>query len=210
MASRHPLFARIYPRVAELGERRGGAAHRCKLLAGLRGRIVEVGAGSGANFEHYPTSVSGVLAVEPEPYLRERAQLAAARASVPISVEDGGAEHLPGGAQSFDAGVVALVLCTVPDQQRALAELHRVIRPDGELRFFEHVISESAWEARFQRLADGTLWPHLAGGCHLARDTGAAIEQAGFQIERVEHFRFSPTALLPADPHVLGMARRRA
>jgi SAM-dependent methyltransferase len=145
----------------------------------LHGRIVEVGAGSGSNFEHYPTSVDEVLAVEPERYLRERAKLAAATASVRVSVEDGGAECLPGAAESFDAGVVALVLCTVPDQQRALAELYRVIRPGGELRFYEHVISESAWEARFQRLADGTFWPHLAGGCHLARDTGAAIEQAG-------------------------------
>jgi ubiquinone/menaquinone biosynthesis C-methylase UbiE len=205
----HPLFARIYARVAELGERRGGAAHRRKLLMGLRGRVVEVGAGSGANFKHYPSSVSGVIAVEPEPYLRERAQIAASRAPVPVSVEDGDADRLPGEAESFDAGVIALVLCTVPDQQRALAELHRVIRPGGELRFYEHVISESGWEARFQRLADATLWPHLAGGCHLARDTGAAIEQAGFQIETFERFRFSPAAFLPADPHVLGVARRR-
>jgi ubiquinone/menaquinone biosynthesis C-methylase UbiE len=206
----HPLFARIYARVAEMGERRGDATHRRKLLTGLRGRVVEVGAGSGANFKHYPPSVSGVIAVEPELYLRERAQIAAARASVPVSVEDGNADRLPGEAESFDAGVIALVLCTVPDQQRALAELHRVIRPGGELRFYEHVISESAWEARFQRLADATLWPHLAGGCHLARDTGAAIEQAGFQIETFERFRFSPAAFLPADPHILGVARRRA
>jgi ubiquinone/menaquinone biosynthesis C-methylase UbiE len=206
----HPLFARIYARVAEMGERRGGAAHRRKLLTGLRGRVVEVGAGSGTNFKHYPSSVSGVVAVEPELYLRERAQNAAARASVPVSVEDGDADRLPGEAESFDAGVIALVLCTVPDQQRALAELHRVIRSGGELRFYEHVISESAWEARFQRLADASLWPHLAGGCHLARDTGAAIEQAGFQIETFERFRFSPAAFLPADPHVLGVARRRA
>jgi ubiquinone/menaquinone biosynthesis C-methylase UbiE len=208
--SSHPLFARIYTRVAEMSERRGGAAHRRELLAGLHGQVVEVGAGSGANFTHYPTSVSAVLAVEPEHYLRERARRAAARASVAVSVEDGGADRLPGGAGSFDAGVVALVLCTVPDQQRALAELHRVIRPGGELRFYEHVVSESAWEARFQRLADGTFWPRLAGGCHLARDTAAAIEQAGFQIETLERFRFSPAAFLPADPHVLGVARRRA
>jgi ubiquinone/menaquinone biosynthesis C-methylase UbiE len=204
----HPLFARIYARIAEMSERRGGAAHRRKLLTGLRGRVVEVGAGSGANFKHYPSSVSGVIAVEPEPYLRERAQIAAAKASVPVSVEDGDADRLPGEAESFDAGVTALVLCTVPDQQRALAELHRVIRPGGELRFYEHVISESSWEARFQRLADTTLWPRLAGGCHLARDTGAAIEQAGFQVERCERFPFSPAPFLPSDPHILGIARR--
>lgn len=206
----HPVFARVYARVAEISERRGAAGHRRKLLAGLCGRVVEVGAGSGANFQHYPTSVSEVIAVEPERYLRERAESAAARAPVSVAVARGDSDHLPGEAESFDAGVVALVLCTVPDQQRALAELYRVIRPGGELRFYEHVVSESAWEARFQRLADATFWPRLAGGCHLARDTGAVIEQAGFQIETFEHFRFSPAAFLPADPHILGVARRRA
>jgi ubiquinone/menaquinone biosynthesis C-methylase UbiE len=82
--------------------------------------------------------VSEVIAVEPEPYLRERAQRAAAQAAVSVSVVDGGADHLPGEAESFDAGVAALVLCTVPDQPAALAELYRVIRPGGELRFYEH------------------------------------------------------------------------
>jgi ubiquinone/menaquinone biosynthesis C-methylase UbiE len=206
----HPVFARIYARVAEMGERRGGVAHRRKLLAGLRGRVVEVGAGSGANFQHYPPSVSEVIAVEPERYLCERAESAAARAPVSVAVAHGDSDRLPGEAESFDAGVVALVLCTVPDQQRALAELYRVIRPGGELRFYEHVVSGSAWEARFQRLADATFWPRLAGGCHLARDTGTVIEQAGFQIETFERFRFSPAAFLPADPHILGVARRRA
>jgi protein-L-isoaspartate O-methyltransferase len=85
----HPVFARIYARVAEMSERRGGAAHRRKLLAGLRGRVVEVGAGSGANFQHYPTSVSEVIAVEPECYLRERAESAAARSPVSVSVIHG-------------------------------------------------------------------------------------------------------------------------
>lgn len=100
------------------------------------------------------------------------------------------------------------MLCTVPDQDAALAELYRVIRPGGELRFYEHVRSHSTLEARLQRLADATLWPRLAGGCHLARDTTAAIERAGFQIETCERFSYSPAPLLPADPHILGVARR--
>jgi len=181
-----------------MSERRGGAEHRRKLLTGLRGRVVEVGAGSGANFQHYPTSVSEVIAVEPEPYLRERAEHATLKAPVSVSVAHGGADRLPGEAASFDAGVVALVLCTVPNQQSALAELYRVIRPGGELRFYEHVISESVWETRFQRIADATFWPRLAGGCHLARDTTTAIERAGFQIETFERFRYSPAPFLPA------------
>jgi|ERR1035437_3853302 ubiquinone/menaquinone biosynthesis C-methylase UbiE len=204
----HPVFARIYARVAEMSERRGGAEHRRRLLTGLQGRVVEVGAGSGANFPHYPTSVSEVIAVEPERYLRERAEHTASQAPVSVSVAYGRADRLPGEAESFDAGVVALVLCTVPDQRSALAELYRVIRPGGELRFYEHVLAHSRWEARLQRFSDATFWPRLAGGCHLARDTTAAIERAGFQIETFERFRYSPAPLLPSDPHVLGVARR--
>jgi ubiquinone/menaquinone biosynthesis C-methylase UbiE len=204
----HPVFARVYARVAETSERRGGAEHRRTLLAGLCGRVVEVGAGSGANFPYYPASVREVLAVEPERYLRERAQRAALAAAVSVSVTSARADLLPGEAGSFDAGVVSLVLCTVPDQQAALAELHRVIRPGGELRFYEHIASRSSWQARVQRLADATVWPSLAGGCHMARDTTAAIAQAGFEIERCERFPYSPAPFLPPAPHVLGLARR--
>jgi ubiquinone/menaquinone biosynthesis C-methylase UbiE len=208
MPRSHPVFARVYEKVAEIAERRGGAEHRERLLAGLSGQVIEVGAGSGANFAHYPPTVSEVIAVEPERYLRERAQRAAAQAPVSVSVVDGGADHLPGEAESFDAGVAALVLCTVPDQQRALAELFRVIRPGGELRFYEHVVADRKWEARYQRFADATFWPHVAGGCHLARDTRTGIEQAGFVIETCDRFPFSPAPFIPPDPHILGMARR--
>jgi len=205
---RHPVFARVYQRVAELAERRGAAEHRRKLLAGLAGRVIEVGAGSGANFAHYPDSVSEVVAVEPERYLRERAERAAAQVPVPIMVIDGVGGGLPGGDGAFDAGIAALVLCTVPDQRRALAELFRVIRSGGELRFYEHVIAQSRSEVRFQRFADATFWPRVAGGCHMARDTKTEIEQAGFQIETCEHFRFGFLPFLPPDPHILGTARR--
>jgi ubiquinone/menaquinone biosynthesis C-methylase UbiE len=208
MPRSHPVFARVYEKVAEIAERRGGAEHRERLLAGLSGQVIEVGAGSGANFAHYPPTVSEVIAVEPERYLRERAQRAAAQAPVSVSVVDGGADHLPGEAESFDAGVAALVLCTVPDQQRALAELFRVIRPGGELRFYEHIVADRKWEARYQRFADATFWPHVAGGCHLARDTRTGIEQAGFVIETCDRFPFSPAPFIPPDPHILGMARR--
>jgi SAM-dependent methyltransferase len=205
----HPVFARVYERWARVAERRGAAEHRQRLLAGLTGRVIEVGAGDGANFPHYPSTVSEVVAVEPERYLRERAQTTAAGAPVPVTVLDGVGGELPGEAHSFDAGVAALVLCTVPEPQRALAELFRVIRPGGELRFYEHVVAHAKWEARFQRLADATLWPRIAAGCHLARNTEANIERAGFQVESCDRFPFSPVPLFPPEPMILGIARRR-
>jgi ubiquinone/menaquinone biosynthesis C-methylase UbiE len=204
----HPLAARLIERAMRQGEKRGQAEHRRRLLAGLTGRVVELGAGSGINFQHYPNSVTEVVAVEPEAYLRQVAQEAAGAAPVQVTVVDAVSGHLPLEDASCDAGVASLVLCSVPDQERALAELARVIRPGGELRFYEHVVSHRPFEARVQRFADGTFWPRVAGGCHLSRDTGAAIERAGFRIETCDRFPFSPAALLPPDPHILGIARR--
>ncbi len=204
----NPIFARVYARVAKDSESRGGREHRIRMLAGAAGRVIEIGAGVGSNFAHYPATVTEVIAVEPEPHLRSRAQRAALEAPVPVTVVDGHAGGLRFTDGEFDVGVASLVLCTVPDQHLALAELHRVIRPEGELRFYEHVRSNRPREARVQELADATLWPHLAGGCNLARDTRAGIEQAGFEIEECERFAFSPARLMPAAPHILGVARR--
>jgi ubiquinone/menaquinone biosynthesis C-methylase UbiE len=170
--------------------------------------VVEVGAGNGLNFAHYPSTVTEVVAVEPEPYLRARGQEAAADAAVAVSVVDGVADALPLDDASVDAGIASLVLCTVPDQAGALAELHRVIRPGGELRFYEHVVSERALRSRLQRLADATFWPRVGGGCHMARDTTRAIEDAGFAIESHDRFPFSPGAPVPPIAHILGVARR--
>jgi ubiquinone/menaquinone biosynthesis C-methylase UbiE len=202
----HPLFARMYLRMTEGAERRGETEYREEMLTGLSGRVIEVGAGNGLNFPHYPAAVDRLLAVEPEPLLRATAAKAAIAAPVPVEVVDGVAERLPAPDASFDAGVACLVLCTI-DAEAALAELRRVIRPGGELRFYEHVISRSPGFARAQRLADRTFWPHVAGGCHASRDTAAAIERAGFTIESCRRFRFSPSLVLPAVPHVLGVAR---
>jgi ubiquinone/menaquinone biosynthesis C-methylase UbiE len=205
---RHPIAARLIERTMRTAEKRGQGEHRRRMLTGLSGRLVELGAGSGINFRHYPDSVTEVVAVEPEAYLRGLAEQAAATAPVPVQVVSGVSGDLPLEDASCDAGVACLVLCTVPDQQRALAELARVIRPGGELRFYEHVVSQRPFGARLQRLADATFWPHLAGGCHRSRDTGQVIEGAGFRIESCDRFPFSPGPLLPADPHILGVARR--
>ncbi len=206
---RHPLFARVYMRLAQAADGRGGAEHRRELLAGASGRVLEIGAGAGANFAHYPPTVTEVTALEPERHLRERARQAASHAPVTVSVSDGHASRLPFQEASFDVGVASLVLCTVPDQPLALGELFRVIRPGGELRFYEHVRARKPGEARVQDLADATFWPRIAGGCHLGRDTAAAIADAGFAVESLRRFAFSPSRYLPPAAHILGTARRR-
>jgi len=206
----HPLFARFYLRFSPAADKRGAAAHRARLLDGLRGTVVEIGAGDGSNFAHYPTTVDHVIALEPEPLLRQAAERRARAAVLPVEVRAGVADALPLDDGSCDAAVASLVLCTVPDQRRALAELYRVLRPGGELRFYEHVVARKPSIARLQRLADATVYPRLAGGCHAARDTGAAIADAGFVIETCERFPFKAGALLPAIPHILGTARRPA
>jgi ubiquinone/menaquinone biosynthesis C-methylase UbiE len=204
-----PRFARMYVKAAARADRRGAADHRRRLLQDLGGQVVEVGAGNGLNFAHYPPTVTEVIAIEPEPTLRALAQQAAAEATVPVSVHDGTADDLPMADGEMDAAVASLVLCSVPDQGRALAELHRVLRPGGELRFYEHVIARCQPTRAILQIADHSgLWPALAGGCHPARDTGTAIEAAGFTIEHCERFGFRASALEPSVPHILGMARR--
>jgi ubiquinone/menaquinone biosynthesis C-methylase UbiE len=172
----------------------GVAEHRAELLAGIRGRVLEIGAGTGANFPHYPESVREIVAVEPEPYLRARAATAAAGVIVPVHVIDAVADELPLETASLDVAVLSLVLCSVADQSAALAELHRVLRPGGELRFYEHVRAKDRRLAVAQRVLD-VVWPHLGGGCHASRDTLQAIAAAGFAIEHVRGFVFRPCLL---------------
>jgi len=178
------------------------------MLEGAAGTVVEVGAGNGLNFAHYPPTVTSVIAVEPEPHLRGLAYAAAREAPVPVEVHAGTAERLPLGDASCDVAVASLVLCSVRDQAEALAEMRRVLRVGGELRFYEHVVSAKPWLARVQRIAQRTVWPILCGGCHPARDTGTAIAQVGFVIERHERFPFSMSSLQPAVPFIVGIARR--
>lgn len=206
----HPIFARVYARVASVADPRA-EQHRRRLVAGLTGRVVEVGAGNGLNFKQYPATVTEVVAVEPEPHLRGLATAAAGSASVPVTVVDGTADALPLEDASVDAAVASLVLCSVPDQARALAELRRVIRPGGELRFYEHVLGEDDKTQRMQRTV-GKVWPFFSGGCHVDRDTVGAIAAAGFEVESADRFDFLPAKFIcePVRPHVLGVARRRA
>ena len=198
---KNPLFARYFNRFGARREERGNRELRREMLAGLSGRVIEVGAGNGLNFPHYPLAVRKVVAVEPEPYLRARATEAAVAAPVPVLVTDGTAGDLPAADGEFDAIVVSGLLCSVPDVP--------VLRPGGQLRFYEHVQSRDAVFARYQKAAD-FIWPHLMGGCHVDRRTLAAIGQV-FTISDCRGFRFPPSATFsPAAPRIIGVARKAA
>ncbi|TDC62652.1 class I SAM-dependent methyltransferase [Streptomyces hainanensis] len=203
----NPRFARSYLRIAEQTDRRGGAEHRRRLLAGVRGRVLEVGAGQGRNFPHYPDTAREVVAVEPDDTLRDVAEREAVTAPVPVVVRPGQAGRLPGGDGEFDAVVFSLVLCTVDDQAAALAEAARVLRPGGQLRFYEHVRSPRRWAALLED-AITPLWRRSAGGCHPNRDTEAAIRVAGFTVDEIDRFTFAPATPIPPLSHVLGTATR--
>lgn len=200
----HPLFARWWSRVSG---RIVAPRRRTELLAGLSGRAVEIGAGDGRNFAHYPPSLTQLTALEPEPYLRELAHRAARSSPLAIAVLDGTAERIPLQDGSCDAAVTSLVLCSVLDQAAALAEIRRVLAPGGELRFFEHVRAHGRLGQTVQGGLDGSgVWPRLGAGCHLSRDTIAAIDRAGFEVRALRRFSSGPGPL--GVPFVLGLATR--
>jgi MFS family permease len=203
----HPLFARFYAWASPRMEKAGFGQRRGQLLAGLTGRVLEVGAGNGMNFAHYPPDVTTVLAVEPEPHLRALAEAQATQTAIPIDVVDGTADHLPADDASVDSVVASLVLCSVPDVPAALDEIRRVLKPGGELRFFEHVRASTPGLARVQRVLDATVWPTVGAGCHAHRNTRTAIEAAGFTITDLEELRIPDTRIPgPTSPHILGAA----
>ncbi len=208
-AFQHPRFARMYERISQESEQRGTGAQRDRALAGLSGRVIEIGAGNGMNFSHYPDTVTEVVAVEPEDNLRRLAEHAARHAPVPVQVVAGHATALPTEANTFDAAVASLVLCSVPDVHGALAEIHRVLRPTGELRFFEHVRSKRLLYGLLED-AITPLWSRVGGGCHLNRDTAASIRSAGFQFDQLDRIVYAPLQFFPPHAHILGRAHKDA
>ncbi|OBI20706.1 phosphatidylethanolamine N-methyltransferase [Mycobacterium sp. E2327] len=202
----NPFFARVWPVVAA-HETEAVRALRRENVAGLSGRVLEIGAGVGTNFANYPPTVEQVIAVEPEPRLRAHARVAAEAAPVPVVVIGETAEAFSDG-ELFDAVVCSLVLCSVRDVPGVLSRMYSLLRPGGELRFLEHVASAGG-RGRLQRLADATLWPRLFGNCHTHRDTERAIVDAGFEVDTSRREWTLPIwAPLPVSELALGRARR--
>lgn len=202
------LLAAIYEPFMRRTEEACLRAWRAELLADLQGDVLEIGAGQGANLPWLGGPGRRVL-TEPAPAMRARLEARARELGVAVEIVDAPADALPFPDATFDEVVSTLVLCSVPEPARALAEIARVLRPGGHLRFLEHVAAwdnpgRLAWQERLD-----PLWSRVAGGCHLNRDTEAAIKDAGFAVTTIT--RESMRSSLPfVRPSVRGHAVRTA
>jgi ubiquinone/menaquinone biosynthesis C-methylase UbiE len=177
------LLAAIYDPFMRATERACLSGWRRELLAGLTGRVVEIGAGTGVNLEHYPESVSELVLTEPDRHMRTRLERAALAARRSAEILPAHAMALPLPDRSADAVVSTFVLCSVDDPRAALAEAWRVLRPGGALLFLEHVAADErparlAWQERLD-----PVWHRIADGCRLTRRTGELVAEQGFEIE---------------------------
>jgi SAM-dependent methyltransferase len=202
----NPFFARLWT-VMSAREPEVLTRLRRANLAGLTGRVLEVGAGTGTNFAFYPETVEQVVAIEPEARLAVSARSAAATAPVPVDVTGQTVEAMPA-SEPFDAVVCSLVLCSIGDPDDVLRQLYSWLRPSGELRYLEHVAS-AGWRGGVQRVADATVWPRLLGNCHTHRDTEGSLRAAGFEIAETHHEWTIPAWVpLPVSEFALGRAVR--
>jgi SAM-dependent methyltransferase len=205
---------RIFPHLLALASRRFEHDRR-EVLAGAHGRVLELGIGNGASLGHYPVEMTDLVGIDPSRALLERSRqrlrlLERRRPGLPyrVRLHQADAQALPYRDGSFDTVVAFLTLCTVPDAGRAAAEAHRVLRPGGTLLVLEHVRAESdGWLARWQDRLD-PLWTRAAQGCHLNRDTAAALASAGFETSRLHRYRDQVYFPL-ASPRLRGTIRKR-
>lgn len=192
----HPIFAAIYDRMLKGTEDAGLRETRAELLAGARGRTLELGAGTGHNLEHYPAAVEELVLTEPDPHMARRLRDRIAAAGRSAEVVECDAEDLPFDDAGFDSVVATLVLCTVEHPQRVLDEVTRVLRPGGRLLFLEHVRSDDPRLARWQDRLERP-WGFFAGGCHPNRPTPATLSASGLEVESLE------TGRLPKSPAIV-------
>lgn len=181
-------FSKLYDTLMKPLERKGVREIRRRLLSKADGKVLEIGSGTGLNFPFYQKAEQ-VIAIEPAPLMRNQSLTRAQKASVPIEVILAGAEELPFPDNSFDTVVGTLVLCTIPNPVRALREIRRVCKPEGQVLFFEHVKLDHPFLGRLQDWLT-PLWKRLCDGCHLNRNTLELIRQGGFEVKRMDkHFK---------------------
>jgi ubiquinone/menaquinone biosynthesis C-methylase UbiE len=196
----HPIFAAVYDRLTRSTERRFLGAHRAWLAARATGRVLDLGAGTGANFPYLGAGVE-IVAAEPDPYMLERGRKRARTLGRTITFLPDAAESLSLGPASVDTVLATLVLCTVDDMARALAQIRRVLKPGGCLLFLEHVRLEHPLWGRVQDVVT-PMWKTILAGCHPNRDTVSAIQRAGFAIGELQRYAFGP---LPGPLFVRGV-----
>jgi ubiquinone/menaquinone biosynthesis C-methylase UbiE len=203
---RHPIVAAIYDRCCAAQERAFLADLRRDLIARVGGTVIEVGAGTGLNLAHYRSAgMRRLHLLEPDPYMRRRAETRAASSELPIDFGEATAEDLPFPAASADTIVSTLVFCSVDDPFRAAKEVHRVLKPQGIFLFIEHVRSEEPWRARLQDWI-APAWRRLAANCHVDRRTLTTFGAAGFDVEEI---RRVPGGGPWGNPMVAGIGRPR-
>jgi len=206
MSLRDSIFAACYDPLSSRWEKKHGAELRGKLLAHARGRVLEIGVGTGLSIPLYPPMEELVATDPSEPMLR-RARRRAAQAGRKVTFVKAPAEQLPFEDESFDTVVSMVVLCTVEDPQRALQEIRRVSRPSGRFLFSEHIRSEDPKCSRRQDLLEG-IWGLVANGCHPNRRTLDAIREAGFDVRNVQQGELPGMPAL-VRPYVSGSALAR-
>nr|WP_027415146.1 class I SAM-dependent methyltransferase [Aneurinibacillus terranovensis] len=179
-------FPRLYDTLMEPLERRGLRDIRKNLIRKASGKVLEIGSGTGFNFPYYEQAEK-VVAIEPEPLMREQSLEKAKTVRIPIEVILAGAEALPFPDNTFDTVVGTLVLCTIPNPSKALAEIRRVCKSDGTVLFFEHVRLSDPFLGRLQDWLT-PIWKQLCDGCHLNRDSLEQVKRAGFKVIRIEQY----------------------
>jgi len=201
----HPWFAAVYDPVTAWVERLVFRRHRAYLTENLSGPVLDIGSGTGAMFTHYgdrlESGATTVHAVEPDPHMLEQAREKATELDVDIELQRAAAESLPFADDTFDTVIGALVFCTIGDAEQALSEIHRVLSPDGEFRFFEHV-RDTGWRQSVQT-ALNPVWKRAVGGCNLVRDTQRLFaSEPDFEVAECQQFR---DGLVPVNPFIRGV-----
>jgi ubiquinone/menaquinone biosynthesis C-methylase UbiE len=203
----HRWFAFLYDGLQASAERSYMRRVREEIVGGARGRVLEVGAGTGASFPFYNDHADEIIATEPDPFMLERARRRAEEVDRAIELRQAWAEELPFTDGSFDTVVSTVVMCSVAEPARALSEVRRVLKPSGELRMYEHVRYDYAFGAFWQDLAT-PFWRWFTAGCHPNRDIPRLVREAGFEFKRLELTKPIPPIppMIFARPHIIGIA----